>query len=571
MQLQSISMRGLYTIQRKRFGKVVQEEHFHNLVCKQLAGYFLTYPSYCYWQYCQLGSGTTSPTTNDTHLATRLWGMRYTSVEIESTSADGLSRTWKAVYTFPANSNYVGTIREVGLAMGEGGGGYNTLTTHALLVDGEGHQLEIEKTYLDEIIVTAHITITRPAWSAGETWPFECGPLSRHDPMNLIQTNTNGAGSGTSLSLTPCWYPEYRPGVVCNASSFFNDLTYNANTSSINGYAEFSREAYYDAIAKYFTSRGHLRGTPFTDYINSLCFGAAGYSNHDGYNNPALKIKLPNANIFPVSTIENLSLGTGDGTTTDFAPELPAWLANSEKVYINGTQQTRGVDYQVDHLANLDKMWSVMLGNFIKSVDAEYVEDSFVSLWGTVEVGFTYNDEPVTCKAPVVSKDRPMILTYSLTDCFQPAKVNYFCLGHWRAPGKILAGASLVFYYCTQGSSTWVEFGRITLASDGGNNETFFSEATNPGNNNETCIEHTMQTVNSIEKVKIALENTDTDLRVFCWSRYLGRFGYVGDYAIRFTNPPATGAVLTMDCDIDRPWKSNKNNVRWNSTVTFNL
>ena len=50
-----------------------------------------------------------------------------------------------------------------------------------------------------------------------------------------------------------------------------------------------------------------------------------------------------------------------------------------------------------------------------------------------------------------------------------------------------------------------------------------------------------------------------------------GRFGYVGSYAIRFASAPADGDVLTIDMNIDRPWKSPDNVIQWNPILSFGV
>ena len=390
--------------------------------------------------------------------------------------------------------------------------------------------------------------------------------MSQNEPKSLL-AGCSSNGYGSEITFTPSFIPDYRPLSACKATSLFTAISYNNGTTYAS--AEFSRDAKETFVGDSYGAVA-AEGPVFTNYINSLCYGPqtnGRWNIADCSTTPAIRILLPNSSIFPIRTLSGLSLGTGDGTTTDFAPELPAWLANSEKVYINGTQQTRGVDYQVDHLANLAKYNSVMLGNFAIEIDAERVNGYYAYIWAA-DAGAPARFGTAGNEAPAVSIYRPMIIKYADSYAFSN-KVNFYSLGKWRAPGKILAGASLVFYYSRDDAETWVEFHRITLAADGGNNETFFADSHMEGRT-EVFDEHIMTTVSGITHTKIALEDTDTDLRVFFWApTKQGRFGYVGEYAIRFTNPPAAGAALTMDCNIDRPWKSNENNIQWNPIINF--
>lgn len=543
MKIKMFDMRGDYTITVKRQGKIVQEETFHNLFTTGFISRLFAETKY--FNYCQLGSGSATPSSSDTALASRLWGVAYSTYAMDGTSADGLSRTWKYTYLFPANSSYAGTIREVGLSASSSGG----INTHALVVDAEGQPISINKTYLDEVTITAKITITRPSWQSGQTWSFMSGPLSRSYLHGILRNDTGNYNKHILLSAG--WCPEYRPIKNCQYTSLLTNFTYSNGT--IRCSAEFSGDAmtyYYDSAS----------GEKFKDYVNSLLLGSSAAANYPNgratdYFTPTYRLLLPNADVFPITTLEGLALGTGDGSTVDFAPEVPAWLENTEIVYKNGSPLTRGVDYFVDNLGNIGKYWSVMLGNFVAEIDAKTIAGVQANIWGTDECCASTNRDD-DMNSPVVYADSPIILKYG-TDYAFSDKVNYFVLGTWAASASIPAGAALVFYYSRDDGTTWTEFGRISHASAG----TAFTDTT----------EHTLVTpVTGITHVKIALEDTDTTAYV-CMSALNGRFGYVGSYAIRFASAPADGDVLTMDIDIDRPWKSSDNIIQWNPILSFGV
>jgi len=544
MKIKMFDMRGDYTITVKRRGKVIQEENFHNLFTTGFVSRLIGDVNY--FNYCQLGSGSAAPSSSDTALASRLWGVAYSTYAINGTSADGLSRTWKYTYLFPANSSYVGTICEVGLSNASSG----SINTHALVVDSEGQPISIKKTYLDEVTITAKITITRPSWQSGQTWSFMAGPLRRSYLRGLLQNTP--ATYNKHVLLSAGWCPEYRPVKNCQYTSLPTNFTYSNGT--IRCSAEFSG----DAMTYYYNSGS---GTKFKDYVNSLLLGRSDtvvYSNTnnaDKYATPPYRLLLPNADVFPVTTLEGLTLGTGDGSTVDFAPEVPAWLENTEIVYKNGSPLTRGVDYFVDNLGNIRKYWSVMLGNFVAEIDAKVVAGVQANIWGTDECCASSNDDGDR-NSPVVYADSPIILKYG-TDYAFSDKFNYFVLGTWTASASIPAGAALVFYYSRDDGSTWTEFGRISHSSAG----TAFTDTT----------EHTLVTpITGITHVKIALEDTATTAYVRMSERN-GRFGYVGSYAIRFASAPADGDVLTIDMNIDRPWKSPDNVIQWNPILSFGV
>ena len=548
MKTKMFDMRGDYTITVKRHGKITQEENFHNLVTAGFVSRLIGDTNY--FLYCQLGSGSTAPSSSDTALASMLWSVQYSTYAIDSTSADGLSRTWVYTYVFPANSSYVGTIREVGLSASSSG----SINTHALVVDAEGQPISIDKTYLDEVTITAKITVTRPSWQSGQTWSFMSGPLSRSDLHGILNNYPAGGGVyNKHVLLSAGWCPEYRPVKNCQYTLLPTNFTYSNGT--IRCSAEFSG----DAVTYPYGSSS--RAESFKDYVNSLLLGRSFSNNYDAnnpgyYSTPPYRLLLPNADVFPVTTLEGLELGTGDGITVDFSPEVPAWLENTEIVYKNGSPLTRGVDYSVDNIGNIEKYWSVMLGNFVAEIDAKTVANVQANIWGTDECCASYNNQDRDMNSPVVYTDSPIILKYGTAYAFSD-KFNYFVLGTWTASESIPAGAALVFYYSADDGSTWTEFERISHTSAG----TAFTDTT----------EHTIATpVTGITHVKIALEDTDTTAYVRMSARD-GRFGYVGSYAIRFASAPAAGDILTIDMNIDRPWKSNDNLIQWNPILSFGV
>lgn len=541
MKLQLFEMRGDYNICMRRAGKVRQSVDVHNLFTLGFISRLIG--DVDYFGYCQLGSGSNVPSSSDTALASRLWGVAKSTYKISETSADGLSRTWTYTYLFPANSSYVGVVREVGLSANASG----NINTHALVVDAEGNPISINKTYLDEITITAKITITRPKWTSGQTWSFDSGPLSRSYLHGLLQNTTGTYNKHVLLSAQ--WCPEYRPIKNCQYTTLKTNFTYANGTIYCS--AEFSGDAMY---YNYDSSSGGK----FVDYVNSLLLGRS-YSytsttHATSYATPPFRLLMPNSELFPVTTLQALSLGTGDGTTVDFTPELPAWIEGTELVYNNGNLLTRNVDYQVDHLHNLQKLQSVMLGNFVAEIDAEKLFGVQGFIWGAYECTASAAND-ADWNSPVARVGAPIIYKYGVDYAFS-TKVNYFILGTWTASASVPAGAALVFYYSRDDGNTWVEFGRIAHTSAG----TAFTDTS----------EHTMAEVDGITHVKISLENTETTAYVR-HSTHNGRFGYVGSKAIRFLTAPAVGDVLTMDAQIDRPWKSSDNVIQWNPVLSFGV
>lgn len=542
-------MRGSYTIIKRRNGKVLQKATFHNLITYKYIAQFVASGQYSsMFTNCICGSGSSVPQYTDTAVTHRLWSKARDSAVILNTSQDKLERTWLFVYTFPASSSYVGEVTEIALSPNE-----TLAITHALITDAEDMPMVIEKTEFDELVVSAQITFIRPSWQTGFTFAFYSGyPLNSPNLTTPIKYFLS-MDSPRHAYLSKDWMPEYYSPQSVAYSRLLSSPTY-VSPDTITIGLEFAPDA---KTVPYNSS------TIFTGYINSLCLGTYIWQVQSSvyYTVPPFRVLLPNADIFPITTLQGLSLGTGDGVQTDFAPKIPAWLANTEVVYNNGIQLTRGVDYLVDNLANLSKSYEVTIGNFVCDIDGvpsttyNHGTGAYYSVFGTgVSPNAGQNLAPVCFK---ISKDTSLILTYA-QQCAFSAKVNTYRLGTWRTNNiNVPAGASLVFYYSQDSQETWIEFARIAHTA---NNGTFSDTAW-----------HTMpNTIDNITNVKVALEDTTSNALIECNDNSTF-FGYVGEYAIRFLNPPALNDVLTIDMDIDRPYKDNDFIIQWNPQLTFDL
>jgi hypothetical protein len=550
-------MHGDYTIIKRRNGKVLQKVSFHNTFTYEYFKHAFGIGNIA--DQCNVGSGSSAPSANDTNVTSLLWRIAEDSSNPCWTelSQDKLSRTWHLTYVIPASSSYVGTIREIGLVVGNISN-YPTFT-HALITDAEHNPIEIDKTYLDEVVITVAVTLTRPLYTFGFGWCFYNGSLGESHIRNLLLNNTlDQANNYCRLTLTSSWFWDGTPTMFCVRTREISQLTYDNNTHAISGSYEFD-----NTLA-------------FTDYINSLtvCGGTISFYGGSGYHPPTFRVLLPNTDIFPVTTLTGISLGTGDGITTDFAPIIPAWVANSEIVYVDGVAMTRGIDYLVDNLANLGKFKSVMISNFICDLDCVLYKHNYPysGVFGTNEIAEGRYNSYSSTNDYVLDINNPMIFTYDQNYSFS-TKFNTYQLGKWWADSNLEVGASLVFYYSLDNKETWTELDRITLQS-----ATRYIE--------DVTVHSLPSTIYGLTNIKVALEDSSSDTAVYClghdhnnggnvpsaFSEELTGFvGYVGEYAIRFLTAPQQNAEITMDLDIDRPWKDNTVNIQWNPTFTFNI
>lgn len=506
-----LQMKGHYTLTLRRRGQVLQEVEVHNIIVDNF------YVALCSAQHlfstCALGSGSKKPDPTDTKLENLLWSAGVVQHSEEYlTSADNLTRTFILQFNFPAVPNYVGTVKEVGLYSSS-----SSLSTHALISDSEGNPISIEKTALDDLTVTARISVVRPGWESGQTWAFP-----------LMFTFYNWLDINQSVSRLYCTIS----GNGCPDAG-----------STLSGAVVWGNQTgQYDANSKTCSITGSFLPTisaqTYQDYVNTLSVGS-------------LKIWLPNKDIFPVTTLQKLKLGTGDGATTDFAPVLPYWVPDSEVVYKNGVKQQRGVDYFADPYHNTQKKKTAFMTNFFVDLPqgTKYNSATFGQPWGCLT--------SATC--PMVSQGNPQI--YKVNPNAAPTtKMNVWSIGSWYtrqnpANNKYFdSGAQLILYYSTDNAATWVELGRTNCGTS----------SYQWGDGQEQKLP---QAVEGVTHFKVEIEGDTSS--AYAYAGYAGYAGYTGEYAIRFRTPPALGDEITMDVNIDRPWKDPTTSIQWNPIIQF--
>jgi hypothetical protein len=521
----------LLELRNVKTGKVRTEET-HNVILDQFFENLSYTNRFC--SYCHLGSGSGVPSSSDKLLFNKLFDVSRDRSKCKIEFINETTIVITAVYIFPASSSYVGTITELGV----GGSYYDAsqnssyLATHALVLDSEGNPISIEKTDLDELTVTVKFTITRQSWTTGQTFMMKHGWLGNE--YNAIY-GAPFASSSTYTSIAVI-----REGWFADAisRSFENPqtvqrLSYDRNSRTWSMYAEWSTQS------------------TFTGFVNSIAFGNGyidRYCGSGGYI-----ILFPNQSIFPQRTLEGLALGTGDGITTDFSPSIPAWVADTEVVYKNGVALTRGVDYLVDNSPNLAKNKYMTIGNFVCKIDALW-KNSF----NYVIPGGCYYNQDDSGLNPYLDKDHPMVLHYSRQHAFN-SKMNAYVLGQWQTVnGSLPAGSKVIFEYSTDNGNVYTEFA----------NYTFEYQSSSFNDNTKRFLSSTIEGITQI-RIRIELpEGSDWSGGLYCYSE-TSYFGYEGEYAIRFTTPPASGDVLTIDLDIDRPYKSPDYVLKLTPEITF--
>lgn len=522
-------------IERYKFHNVVLSDRF---VQSLFSGYRVRCGS------CYLGDGSGVPSSSDTGLFHELF---FVSVDTSSystrTDEENNTNEFTYRYVFPASSSYVGTITEVGISFGMYS--YNKfLWTHALVTDSEGNPISIEKTAIDEIIVTVKITIRRPDISSNQRWSFVSGLFS--------DANTFGIQDSSYLFYGGTDRKE------AYLSQYVLDGLYE---NLINGIRE--RPCDTDSVSR---SGSSISATyewgstnTFHGFVNSIKIGS---------NRNTFSVLFPNPSIFPTKQLSEISAGRGDGVETDFVPEIPLWVDDTEVVYIDGVAQTRGVDYLCDNSANLEKNPAYGLGNFIKRIVSRAGTKS--SLWnGEFGTGAASTSGVVSR----VSALTPIVYEYDLNRSFE-TKVNMIKTGQWMIDTsfsgyqRIPSGSYLLFEVSLDGENFDEICRRNFSSSDYFSDSGFVS----------------IPEIASVRFLRIRLvvpEGTSDTIKnnlFLCLSspspyyssdNPVSFFGYVGEYSIRFTTPPSPNSTITVDLGIDRPYKSSNYIIQYNPVFSF--
>lgn len=354
-------------------GKVKQSGDFHNIAISNFAGLLTTQNlsssevsmNLCNWNDItfgiRLGSGTTQPSASDTGLAQPLW-----SAMVRDN--DSLSVTWpndytariNASYTFPATSAYVGNVTELGLIprSRQSGAIYSTfLVTRALLTDSEGQQISFNKTDLDILVINVTVEISLSSSDSSFNILKKCVLLQFISGIRLFETS----------STQSYWYINlgYLSLAKFDADVLWPDaLNLNVNTPNYNTGATLQ---YLDYDAKLTTNAGlYYKGSGANDI--SLRYAKARLTATDITNESYYKYlvvpaigywDLTDPSVFPVYNITGISIGTGDGSTTEFTCPLSYFKLNTDKVYKNGQLLTRGVDYTLSNVSNVNGLAEV--------------------------------------------------------------------------------------------------------------------------------------------------------------------------------------------------------------------
>lgn len=540
-KIKPLTFNNTYTLMKRNVLTGEEESHeFHNVILNNF-GYLVGSKSrVSLFSRCYLGSGSGKPSASDTGLFHSLFynpqDPTYSSKRV------GDKKDFTFSYVFPASSSYVGTITEVGLADYQS----HYFVTHALVTDSEGNPISIEKTSIDEVIVTVKISVERSNFSSGQTWAFDLGWLR----------------DGYTFGIIGSFFNEYYASIPQGAKLSFGwspELTHDGTDPSLESISSSKSNGRVSCSFEWDSQ------VSFIGFVNSILVGKTKPSLGD-YGGAAFHLLFPNSSVFPTRHLTNLSLGTGDGETTDFVPEIPMWVEDTEVVYKDGVALKRGVDYLVDSVSNPEKSTSYGLGTFVCEIRNNHsYSGNYKSVYYFGMKTGSGNDAYYASPMVLLNHETPILFEYAQEFSFT-SKVNALKIGSWdtrsgSTNNEWPAGTSMIFETSLDGENFKEIFRSVVFNSQ----NTYFSDSEY----------HFVEEISSVKFLRIRLElpsgvnsNNYKGQWLYC-SRGDSYFGYLGEYAIRFVNPPEKGSVLTIDLSIDRPYKSANNIIQYNPEFNF--
>lgn len=506
----------------------------------------------------KLGKGSGTPKTSDTDLFQPLWQKAK-----DSTSSSYHARTsesneeWIQLtnkYTFPANTTYADTITECGLY-----DTYRKLSTHALLLDAEGNPISIEKTDLDVLIIEVTIRLYFTENESikmirADHTPFWTHLFSAETQACLHYTNNLEIlwSIQDSLDGNEMYLNNFAAGNAYEWNSYLS-------TAICNG-----KQNIPITTPKELTFNAARLGTdwPITGqhFIKGLRIMRS------------FIIPFPNTNIFPAYNITGMDVGIGDGKTTEFICPMNYFVKDTDKIYIDGILQTRGVDYIVESDNNNQMLPELMACNDAIITGGYYQIDSSYNnnlsvpvfravlnatkLTGSSSYGFYAAGNKATY-ATMFDKDRPLFI-----DMQKEVKVNTFQIGSNYYYSTSNGGVKYTLSYSDDGVD-YVELATIIKTTNSVAKVTF---DTITKRYFKVAIEYVSNTSNVSSGAYSNTTEATSDYSAAVDKNNLCLLGYVG-HGIQFTNPPAEGAVITMDATTDLPMKNE--NFVFDTTLKF--
>lgn len=536
-----------YNFKVYRNGVLRQEIDTHNVICDIFYVARSKYTSCTQLHNCPIvvGKGIdVVPSATDRQLKSQLWRLNCdSSVKTYHLRENADDVEWCQLtnkYTIPATTSYVGTITECGLW----GRSNECITTHALLLDAEGNPISIEKTDLDLVIIEVSIRFYFNNTEAIKTVPAHRTPFMNNFYQYFSSLTTYGAPLYRCLNenIEALWSlrdpiagNDVVPWGQDNAPNYFSSHLSTALARDTDTSADTTRPV----------GEIHVQGARL----------GADFSNPGQHFIRGLRvantfiIPLPNEDIFPRYEIKNMEVGIGDGETTEFVCPMNYFIEDTDKVYVDGILQTRGVDYTLECDNNNQMLPELMASNDAIMTGPISIDEStklpiFRAALTTPKI-FSNSSSLDNPSNYITGFDSGNPLFF---DMEKEVKVNTFQIGKR-------------YNYLNKGDTTYKLW-----ASDDGEIYTEVASLVKPDNTSACKV--TFDTVVA-RYFKVTVSSRTTAGVYIRWNSDANKytmpqayekddlclFGYVG-HGIQFTNPPSVDAIITMDASTDLPMKN---------------
>ena len=471
-----------------------------------------------WFRYIGIGTGTGTPSIIDGSFFKFLASAEATLVS-KDTKYPTTTLVQKA--TFGASASLVGTLTEVGFTIGSSSSSSQCLT-HAMLQDAEGNTITIEKTDTDVLIVTATLYVTVTADES-----FELVPANSFGLFSALRGS--GINSGNTVGYL---YPAACPALPTLSSlqeTYIGTNNGSATTRSRN-----------IPTTRMPLASGQRNG--IGTYINCMFVSQFGGT------------RLPNAEFFPAYTLQPMSVGTGDGVTTEFVCPIPDFIEGTEEVVVDGVKLTNGVDYTVDSKGNsaLNASSVNAHSNFAKSISNGGKSSSGGGARVLGTAGFSgpseYGVYPKSTAPLVFDMGKDVECNALFIDGLL-YKTNYSTT--YTVP--------IVLEYSSD-NETWAEAARLSMTAIGYG----YSDRLTASDKNKLVRFDSI----TARYWRLYADSTQSYIKDYGVGSAYGNsfFGKIGQ-GIVFTNPPAEGAVITIAANVDRPFKTADYVIDYSATL----
>lgn len=302
-------------------GKIRQRAKAENVICDQLWSRLFAKQSY--FNYIQYGRGSGTPSSTDKALFSPIRALAVgTAVWDTSNAEDGVFWAKRSIQ-IAENVDVGETITEVGISYSTG----STLCTHAMLKDMNGNPISINKTATD--VINIHATVYVHYSPTG----YDNGSI------RIIPNIFTGFASGHA-------------GLLLFFAGVINVTNYTVPSQAVLqqgvwSFVEVHSGSDSEACSFSVSSVGDVSTKTFTLTMSRIAVGYGNFGNirtimlYQGRNGQSSMVNAcisltVGGDWYKESVIEAEAVGTGDGSTVDYALKFPG--ARDAAIYVDGVK-----------------------------------------------------------------------------------------------------------------------------------------------------------------------------------------------------------------------------------------